>query len=471
MKTRANGKSCYTNAERATWHARTNHAGPCILALHTPFHLPGVSVDMPTRASSASVNRRQFLGAASAALAAGWLPRLNGNARAAQRTGKPRIAAVITEYRGFSHADVILGRFLQGYGLGLESHWPRTQVVSLYVDQFPKGDLSRGMAAQYGVEIKPTIGAALTLDGDELAVDGVLIVGEHGNYPYNEKDQHMYPRRRFFEETVDTFRKTETSVPVFNDKHLGFAWADGKWMYDQSRDIGFPLMAGSSLPTTWRKPDLELPLGVELEEGLSIGYGGLEAYGFHALETLQCMIERRSGGESGVRAVTCIEGDAVWEAGRKGLWSRSLLDAAVACVENKPSGTPEEHCKKPAAFLIEHVDGLRSSVLMLNGYTAAFGFACRRAGSAEPEAAHFWLQEPVFGHFSYLTHNIESMYLTGKETYPPERTLLTTGILDAAMTSRFEGHKRIETPWLAEVAYRAGENSGRRAMFPGEAPE
>ena len=158
------------------------------------------------------------------------------------------------------------------------------------------------MAAQYGVQIKPTIEQALTLDTGKLAVDGVLIIGEHGDYPYNDKGQHMYPRRQFMEETIHAFQKTGSTAPVFNDKHLGFAWRDAKWMYDQSRHMNFPLMAGSSLPTTWRRPELEIPLDTELEEAVAIGYGGMEAYGFHALETLQCMVERRRGGESGVRS-------------------------------------------------------------------------------------------------------------------------------------------------------------------------
>lgn len=410
-----------------------------------------------------TVNRREFLSNTAVATAGALLatPHL---ARAASLAARPRVAAVITEYRGYSHADVLLGRFIKGYTFGTEAFWPRTQVVSMYVDQFPKGDLSRGIAAQFGVEITPSIRQALTLSTDKLAVDGVLIIGEHGDYPYNEKGQHMYPRRRFFEETVNTFRDVGATAPVFNDKHLGFAWKDARWMYNQAREMKFPLMAGSSLPTTWRRPDLELPLDAELEEGLAIGYGGIEAYGFHALETLQCMIERRKGGESGVRAVTCLEGEDVWKAGRDGVWSRDLLDAAVGCLENKPAGRPEEKCAEPAAFLIEHSDGFRSSVLMLNGFSSAFGFACRRKGRPEPEAAHFWLQEPGFGHFSYLVHNIESMYLTGKETYPPERTLLTTGILDAVMTSRFNDHTRMETPWLSDLAYRCGPKSGRRAM-------
>lgn len=410
----------------------------------------------------ANLTRRQWLRQASLGAAAtlGWAS--TSPIFAARQ--KPRVAAIITEYRGYSHADVIVGRFVKGYTLGVQPYWPRCQVVSMYVDQVPPSDLSHGIAAQYGIRIEPTIDKALSRDGQQLDVDGVLIVGEHGDYPQNEKGQHMYPRRRFYEAAVRTFEKTGRSVPVFNDKHLGFAWDDAKWMYDQSRAMDFPLMAGSSLPTTWRRPDLELPLDDELTEAVAVGFGGIEAYGFHALETLQCMIERRRGGESGVQAVTCLEGDAVWEAGQQGLWSRALLDAALARCDAKPEGRPEELCKQPIAFLIEHRDGFRSAVLNLNGYASNFAFAAHRKNQPQPLATQFWLQEPNFGHFSYLVHNIESLFLSGEEPYPCERTLLTTGVLDAAMNSRFKNHARLETPHLAEVAYRAPETPGRRAM-------
>ena len=210
----------------------------------------------------------------------------------------------------------------------------------MYVDQFPAGDLSRGMASQYGVAIKPTIGEALTMGTGRLAVDGVLIIGEHGDYPENKKGQKMYPRRRFFEETVKTFSATGASAPIFNDKHLGFAWDDAKWMYDQSRQMKFPLMAGSSVPTAWRKPDVELPIGVELESALAIGYSGIEIYGFHTLEMLQCMVERRRGGESGVRAVTCLEGADVWQAAFK----RQM----AARTSRRGSGLPARPCRGAA---------------------------------------------------------------------------------------------------------------------------
>ncbi|MEZ6033632.1 MAG: hypothetical protein R3C17_11100 [Planctomycetaceae bacterium] len=423
---------------------------------------------MRHREPSGSGDRRRFLQLAGASVAMSMTanPRVRWLRADEEPPPKPRVAAIVTEYRGYSHADVILGRFLQGHTLKpTETYWPRTQVVSMYVDQFPANDMSRGMAASYGVRMAPTIREALTVGTDQLDVDGVLIIGEHGDYPHNAKGQHMYPRRRFFEEVVKTFESTNSTAPVFNDKHLGYAWEDAKWMYDQSRRMKFPLMAGSSLPTTWRKPELELPLGCEIEESLSIGYGGIEAYGFHALETLQCMNERRQGGETGVRAVTCLEGADVWQAASEARWSRKLLDAVTRCVEKKKPGTPEENCRNPELFLIEYVDGLRSSVVMLDGYSSAFGFAGQLRNNPEPVASHFWLQEPSFGHFAYLTHNIESMFLTGHETYPPERTLLTTGILDAVMTSRAEKHRRVETPWLSEIRYQVTGDCGRRAFF------
>src|SRR5262249_22741867 len=153
------------------------------------------------------------------------------------------------------------------------------------------------LAKKHGFKIYESIADCLTLGGKTLAVEGVLSIGEHGKYPTNEKGQILYPRRRFFEEICKVFEKSKRSVPIFNDKHLAVTWEDARWIYDRARMLMFPLLAGSSIPVTWRKPDLTLPKGCELIGAVQIGYGHEEAYGFHALEGLQCMIERRKGGE------------------------------------------------------------------------------------------------------------------------------------------------------------------------------
>ena len=175
------------------------------------------------------------------------------------------VAALVTVYHRHSHADVILGKILEGY-LHDGKARPGLRVASLYVDQFPVGDLSRDLAKRHGFTIYPSVAGALTLGGGRLAVDGVLSIGEHGDYPDNARGQKLYPRRRFFEGVAETFARCQKVVPVFNDKHLAATWADAKWMYDKSRELFFPLLAGSSIPLTWRRPPLQLPRDCDLVE-------------------------------------------------------------------------------------------------------------------------------------------------------------------------------------------------------------
>jgi len=356
------------------------------------------------------------------------------------------VAAVTTEYRGWSHADVLLGPFIQGHKLDVTPHWPAMPIRALYVDQFPPTDLSRALCKQYGVPIVGSIGETILDEKGQLAVDGVLLVAEHGDYPTNERGQQLYPRRRFFEETVAAFKKAGRVVPVFNDKHLAAGWEDTKWMYETAKAMRIPFMAGSSLPLAWRRPWLEIPIGTPMDAALSVGYGGLESYGFHALETLQCMVERRKGGEAGVVAVQCLENEAVWEAMRAGRFSRDLLAAALRRNDPPIEGDFEKLCPNPAAYFIEYADGFRAVTLMLNGIARQFLFAAKLTGDAEPVATQYWLQEPTFGHFHYLANAIMTCVRNGASPYPVERTVLTSGILSTAMDSRFEKHRRIETP-------------------------
>ena len=241
-----------------------------------------------------------------------------------------RIAVVTTIYRYLSHAQHIGDRFLVGYPRDGRWHRPNMKVVSLYVDQKPEGDQSEARAREFGFKVYPTIAEALRCGGDKLAVDAVLIIGEHGDYPRNDKGQVLYPRYEFFKQCVEVFEKDGRAVPVYNDKHLSYSFEKAKWMVDASRRLKFPMLAGSSLPVTWRLPDIELPLGCEIEDALMVGVGGSDAMDYHALEAMQCMIERRKGGETGVRAVQMIEGDAVWKAGEEGRWSKELLTAALS---------------------------------------------------------------------------------------------------------------------------------------------
>jgi len=268
----------------------------------------------------------------------------------------------------------------------------------------------------------------------------------------------LYPRRRFFEEVCKVFEKCKKSVPVFNDKHLAATWDDAKWMYDRSRELYVPFMAGSTIPLTWRKPPLKLDKGCEIEAAVQIGYGPLEGYGFHALEGLQCMMERRKGGETGVKAVQYLSGEEMWKALDAGKWSKPVMDAALERVPAHAAGDMRAITTKTAdacVYLVEYRDGLTVAVPMPNGWIyegdgGAFTFACKLKGQDKLRSTQFYLQQPdPFGHFGYLVRAFETMVRSGHAVYPVERTLLVTGILDALMTSHAEKNRRVETPHLA----------------------
>src|SRR5262245_24763444 len=175
---------------------------------------------------------------------------------------RPKLAGVVTTYFKYSHAQHIIDRFLDGYGWNGVHHHPPMDLVSLYCDHVGNSDLSRERGALHpSLKLCSTMAEALTLGGSKLAVDGVVLVGEHGNYPRNEKRQTKYPRYEFFEQIVKVFRDSGRSVPIFNDKHLSWSWEWAKEMYDTSRELKIPFMAGSSLPVTWRTPQVEMPMG------------------------------------------------------------------------------------------------------------------------------------------------------------------------------------------------------------------
>ena len=359
--------------------------------------------------------------------------------------------------RLYSHAAVIVGRLLEGYSPNGVFTKPRTELVSMYTDQVPSNDLSRGLSTRYGFKIYPTIKDTMTLAGDSLAVDAVCFIGEHGNYPYNERGQHLYPRYELLERIVEVFRVTGKVVPVFSDKHFSYSWSKAKQMYGWSKELKYPLMAGSSIPLTMRQPLLEIPYEAEIENALTLGYGELDAYGFHTLEALQCMVERRKGGETGIRSVEWIEGGAVWNwRDGNGRWSLPLLEAALSRYPSRKPGRMEDNVKQPVAFVMEYRDGMRAVAYMLDGHVNAWSFAAKLKDSAEPVSTYFAQGDAPgsrpFPHFDGLVHCMEEMFITGKPMYPAERTLLTTCTLSVLFESR-AWRRRIETREL-EIAYR-----------------
>lgn len=358
------------------------------------------------------------------------------------------VAAVVTVYGPRSHADVIVGKILEGWkqdgGPG-----PALKLASLYVEQFADDDLSRSLAKKHGFPMFDTIEGAVTLGGNSIPVDGVISIAEHGEYPWNDVGQHLYPRRRFFEEITDTFKKYDRVVPVFNDKHPGPVWEDAKWMYDRAGKMNVPFMAGSSLPVSYRTPPLNIPMDSEIEAAVGIGYDGLDVYGSHALDSYQCLIERRRGVKTGVKSVQFFEGDAVWKVLDDGIVSRSLFDAALAVVPRVAGRASTLQAPREALILFECEDGFRGAQFMLQSVNRT-SVAVQLRGQKKPLATQFEERtEPRHPHFAYLLKAIERMMHTGRPAYPAERSVLTSGILDHAFRSRAQGGKKLATPKLA----------------------
>ncbi|MFN0195454.1 MAG: hypothetical protein ACKVT0_01810 [Planctomycetaceae bacterium] len=420
------------------------------------------------------LNRRTFLGTVGAGFAASQLVANTLYAKEADGERK-RLAVITNEWRFKSHAWHMAERFLAGYPKNGAWHHPPFDVVAAYVDQFPENDLSRKRSEEYGFPIYAGIAETLRCGGDKLAVDAVLIISEHGTYPKNEYQQTQYPRYEYFKQVTDIFREEGRVLPIFNDKHLSWKWEWAKEMVDISRELDFGFAAGSSLPVTWRMPSIDLPYGAPVEEMLSVAIGGLDSYDFHALEVIQCMAERRHGGETGVVAIQGLKGDAIWQAMEAGNWNDGGWDPRLfeACLSRSQTLTqPEtynhryptvaqirEWTRDPIAYRIEYADGVKATMLLMNGLVDDFTFAARIKGEKNPVSTLFYLPPmPNVEYSAELMSKAEETFLTGKAPCPIERTLLTTGLVEAGCRSIGTGQKRIETPHL-NIRYQAPKKS------------
>lgn len=391
---------------------------------------------------------------------------------AAAAEPRKKIALIGTVHRLHSHAQHFIDRFLLGYGWHGEWRRPAVDLAALYLDQFPEGELGRARAKQYNVPLYAKVRDALCMGGEKLAVDGVVIIGEHGKYPLNERGQRLYPRYEWFKEAVKVFEESGRAVPVFNDKHLSTEWAKCAEMVADSKRLGFPFMAGSSLPVTWRHPAIDVPRGTPLSESVCAGYGPIDAYDFHGLETAQCMSERRKGGEVGISSVHAVRGGKVWEMIADRKTTQRLLVSALSRSHTLPVeggfpsapvtiGWAQKVFPDPIAYFIDHRDGFRTTLFLLA--IQDFNYAGLRSDNGEVIACQMYLPMPGSGSttadfFNPLVHHIETMVVENRAPYPIERTLLTSGMTLAAMESFHRGQVPVPTPEMA-VRYEATEES------------
>jgi hypothetical protein len=425
------------------------------------------------------LTRRRFIG--SSAL---LLPSVAAHAQTPLR-----LAIIGNTYHYGSNLQIMADRFLVGYPHEGDWRIPSVQVVSMYIesrarlgqgrqrgapvvehDTGPLADLSAGRSKEFGFRLCRNIPEALRCGGDQLAVDAVLSVVEQGDYPRNHKGQVLYPRYDFFQQCVQVFEEEGRAVPYFNHESLSFSFRQAQSMVATAERLKFPMLAGSSLPVTWRLPDIDIPTGAQIQEAVMVcPFTGME---FDALEAMQCMLERRKGGETGVKAVQLLEGDDVWAAGESGGWSKDVLSSALSrsdaplgltlldgrTQDMANAGVLPQLVKDPAAWRIEYNDGTRATLLVLDGADRNFTFSARVAGHGLIATQFFRAPLPNVSYSASLTAKVEQMFLTRTAPYPVRRTLLTSGILEAAFSSRERLNQRLETPQLA-VSYHAPAES------------
>lgn len=394
-----------------------------------------------------------------------------------------KIAALCTTYYPWSHADVVVTRWLDPHPHdAVVGFRPHTHIASLHVAQMPQGDpppadwftvsprlrpdkydpsfdISHEVAATYGVPMFATIRDALTLGTDRLAVDGVLLIGEHGDYPLNEFGQKLYPRKEMWDEVIAVFRHSNRVVPIFFDKHLSWNMDWAREIVQTAQAMTIPLFAGSSVPITGPKHNLYLSASPDIVESIGLFYVGAETYGIHSIEFVQSLIEKRVGGESGIVAMTTYEGDAVWTAMANGAWSQGLFDATLAACPFRKQGDYRANCAasemSPVAFVAEHADGHKHTHVMLHGHIDIFAAGLRLRDDPNHYVTYSddTTKNVFVINFAHICREIDQFFVTGVSPVPPARNLLAT--LEVATFMRelkLHPGQRVETPQL-RIAY------------------
>lgn len=378
-----------------------------------------------------------------------------------------RVAVLATVWFEGCHTDVIVPPIVEGWSIDGVAETTDLEIVSMYLEQIgcdQGADIGLPFLARHSIFRALSIGEALAVGGDGIAVDGVIIIGEHGDYELNQFGQQLYPRRRFFDAATAAMTAAGRYIPIFNDKGLSYSARDADEMVATARRFEIGFGAGSTVPLSWR-----IPTGADwrwrapMDAAVLLGWGPLERYGFHCLEALQSQVERRAGGERGVARLAALDQEASRAAIAAGRVDPELLAAAFDSLELTPPQREEAVRSVLGVVEVHYIDGLVAHVVICAEEVRQFAFAAR--GERETCAFQMWLPGAPHDHFTFLVRQAEHLIRTGRPRIPIERSQLTTGVLDAAMRSGWSG-ETVATPELAIPYSGPGEIEGTGNRLP-----
>lgn len=350
-----------------------------------------------------------------------------------------KLAVILHEFTLPSPGQQLLDRFLAGYPRDGAFHKPPFQ-AALYIrgQETAQPELARREKA-FGLVVSHSLSEALG------SAQGILIAGAQ-------------PVLEMSALTRETIEKADAGARCFIYGSLGSDYPQAKALADLAAQRRIVLQAGTTLPWASRLPPVSFPAGVPLREALVVVQGeGIEA-GLFGFEALWPMIEGRPRGEPGVRRLKFFADEEVWLAQAKGEWSTSLLAAALSR-SNTPQGDPladgrtqdlvglglvPKLARSPRAWLLEHRDGMRSAILVLNGVVRECNAATLQANGRIWSAQLYRPPLPTAPDFHRLADRLEEYYRTGKWAAAASRPLLTAAALEACRQSLREPKRWIE---------------------------
>jgi hypothetical protein len=336
-----------------------------------------------------------------------------------------KIAFVVEEFALGTPAQQLLDRFLMGYPH--EGGFRRLDgcAVAVHLVSGAKPKEIEQRENDFGLAYAPELAGALA------DADGVVVVWRGAGARANES---LLTR---------VVEQAPAGCACFVHGALAASDAGAREIARAASARRIALAAGATTAVTWRLPEVDVPRGARLRQALIVVQGQFPDAEFEALEGLLPLLERRRGGETGVARVRHFDGSAVWEAGERGLWSWPLLAAALSRSDNPQGdaavdgrtqdlvglGLVPRLARQPRGWVLDHRDGLRSAILVLDGVVGDYNFALDTVGHGIISAQLYRPRPPAQQQFSRLAAVVEDYFRTGQPPWPIQRSFFVSGWL------------------------------------------